>query len=67
MRFLDGIALILVVIGAINWGIIGFFGFNVVEAIFGIGVFSAIIYILVGLGGLYAISFFARDRRRVHH
>ncbi|MCT8977977.1 DUF378 domain-containing protein [Clostridium sp. CX1] len=63
MRTLDAIALILVVIGAINWGLIGFFNFNLVDSIFGtMSAFSRIIYALVGIAGLYALSFFGRNR-----
>ncbi|MGI5825957.1 MAG: DUF378 domain-containing protein [Patescibacteria group bacterium] len=52
----DWIALILVIIGALNWGAIGLFGLNFVEAIFGIAtIITRIIYILVGLAGLYLI------------
>lgn len=55
----DCIVLTLVIIGAINWGLIGFFGFNVVSEIFGgMSWVSRIIYALVGLGGLYLISFY---------
>jgi len=47
------IALFLTIIGAINWGLIGFFGFNLVEALFGDGTtLSRIIYSLVGIAGL---------------
>lgn len=63
MKALDITALLLVVIGAINWGLIGFFQFNLVDMLFGMGTgFSRVIYALVGLAGLYAISFFAKDR-----
>jgi len=63
MKTLDYIALILVVIGAINWGLIGFFNFDLVEAIFGnMTLVSRIIYALVGISGLYALSFFGRLR-----
>ncbi len=63
MKTLDYIALVLVVIGAINWGLIGFFGFDLVRAIFGdMSVVSRIIYALVGVSGLYALSFFGRLR-----
>ena len=66
MRGLDVIALILVVIGAINWGLIGFFDFNLVSALFGsMTTFSRVIYSLVGIAGLYAISFFGRNNERV--
>ncbi|MDI9509224.1 MAG: DUF378 domain-containing protein [Clostridiales bacterium] len=61
MKALDYIALILVVIGAINWGLIGFFEFDLVRAIFGdMTLVSRIVYALVGLAGLYSLSFFGR-------
>ena len=63
MKTLDYIALVLVVIGAINWGLIGFFSFDLVKAIFGnMTIVSRIIYALVGVSGLYALSFFGRLR-----
>ncbi len=64
MRALSIISLILMAIGAINWGLIGIFGFNIITAIFGYGtagiVVTRIIYILVGLAGVYGISMFVR-------
>jgi len=63
MKTLDYIALILVVIGAINWGLIGFFDFDLVRVIFGdMTLVSRIVYALVGVSGLYALSFFGRLR-----
>ena len=63
MKTLDIIALILVVIGAINWGLIGFFRFDLVAGLFGdMSAFSRVVYALVGIAGLYAISFFGKDR-----
>lgn len=63
MKTLDYIALILVVIGAINWGLIGFFSFDLVRLIFGdMTLISRIVYALVGVSGLYALSFFGRLR-----
>lgn len=57
MKIIDKIALVLVIIGAIVWGIIGIFNFNVVDALFGAGsIISKIIYILVGISGLWAIK-----------
>lgn len=53
---MDWIALILVIIGALNWGAVGLFDFNFVEAIFGVAtIITRIIYILVGLAGLYLV------------
>ncbi len=58
-KVFDCIVLTIVIIGAINWGLIGFFDFNLVAAIFGsMSWISRIIYALVGLGGLYLISFY---------
>ncbi len=57
------LAWILVVIGAINWGLVGFFNFNLVDAIFGTGsIVARIIYALVGLAGLWSIMLFSRIR-----
>lgn len=63
---MDTAALILVIIGALNWGLIGLFGFDLVATIFGgqDALISRIVYSLVGLAGLYSISFLARDRSR---
>lgn len=63
MKALDTLALLLVIIGAVNWGLIGFFRFDLVAAIFGdMTALSRIIYALVGIAGLYSLSFFGRDR-----
>lgn len=57
----DLIALILVIVGGLNWGLIGLLDFNLVAAIFGEGsALSRIIYILVGLAALYTIYFVTR-------
>jgi uncharacterized protein len=57
MRGLHYTCLVLVIIGALNWGLIGFFGFDLVAAIFGgqDAAFSRIVYALVGLAGLTLI------------
>ena len=63
MKTLDYLALIFVVVGAVNWGLIGFFDFDLVRAIFGnMTLVSRIIYAIVGISGLYALSFFGRLR-----
>ena len=57
MKIIDKIALVLVIIGAINWGLIGIFDFNLVEMIFGnMTIIARIIYALVGISGLWAIK-----------
>ena len=57
--------LLLVIIGAINWGLIGFFQFDLVAAIFGgqSAMLSRIIYGLVGLAGLYSIKFLVSQEK----
>ncbi|HIT00666.1 MAG TPA: DUF378 domain-containing protein [Candidatus Faecaligallichristensenella faecipullorum] len=65
---LDRIALILVIIGALNWGSIGLFQFDVVAWIFGsaANMISRIIYTLVGVAGLWSISLLFRERHPEH-
>ena len=55
---LDIIALVLMIIGALNWGSIGLFRFDLVAALFGgqTAVFSRIIYSIVGLAGIWGIT-----------
>ncbi|MBE6020948.1 MAG: DUF378 domain-containing protein [Firmicutes bacterium] len=57
--FLRYAVLILIIIGALNWGLIGFFGFDLVASIFGgqLSLISRIIFAVVGVAGIYAISF----------
>lgn len=53
---LDWIALILVIVGAANWGLVGIFDFDLVATIFGdMSVISRVVYILVGVSGLWMI------------
>ncbi|NCU43260.1 DUF378 domain-containing protein [Candidatus Falkowbacteria bacterium] len=53
MKALNAIALILVIIGGLNWGLIGFFNFNLVTTIFGdLSILSRVVYSLVGLSAL---------------
>ncbi|MBR3772039.1 MAG: DUF378 domain-containing protein [Clostridium sp.] len=61
MKVIDCISLVLVIIGAINWGLIGFLDFNLVSVLFGeMTWLSRVIYALVGISGLYTLSFFSR-------
>jgi uncharacterized protein len=62
-------AIALVVIGALNWGLVGLFNFDLVAAIFGrMSVLSRIIYVAISLGGLYMIAdaFRLREEPRRH-
>lgn len=61
MKVLYYIALTLVIIGAINWLLIGLFSFDLVATLFGtMSVFSRIIYSLVGIAGIISISLYSR-------
>ena len=61
MTALITITLILVIIGALNWGLVGFFNFNLVSAIFGDkSAISKVVYALVGIAGLYTIFLLTR-------
>ena len=63
MRTLHAIVLTLVIIGGINWGLIGLFDFNLVDSIFGtMSLVSRIIYTLVGIAGIWAIAFYGNNR-----
>ena len=55
MSSVDWLAWILVVVGALNWGFVGVANLNVVELLFGSAALTQVVYILVGLGGLYML------------
>lgn len=62
MKVIDKIALVLIIIGAINWGLIGIFKFNLVETIFGdMTVLARIVYGLVGVSGIWGIKLLFDD------
>ena len=56
MKTLQKIALFLTIVGAIVWGLIGIFDFNLVEAIFGSDMLARVIYSIVGITGLINIG-----------
>lgn len=64
------VVLAIAIVGALNWGLIGFFNWNLVDAIFGGGAFeetstaSRVVYALVGLAGLASIAFLIPARGR---
>ena len=68
MKWFDYTALTLVIIGAVNWGLIGFFRFDLVAFLFGgqASTFSRIIYTVVALAGVWCISLLFRPREEVH-
>ena len=61
--FLDKISLILVIVGALNWGGVGLFGFDLVAFLCGgqVGIVSRIIYTLVALAGIWCITLLFRE------
>jgi uncharacterized membrane protein YuzA (DUF378 family) len=64
VKKLDVLAAVLVVVGALNWGLVGAIHFNLVAALFGASIISSIVYVLVGLAGLYqALQWNAIPRR----
>ena len=59
MKALNIVALTLVIVGALNWLLVGLFEFNLVDWIFGsLSVISRIVYTLVGLAGIWSIAFY---------
>lgn len=62
MKALDYTALTLVIIGAINWGLIGFFNFDLISILFGgmTSWISRIIYALVGISGVYTLTLYGK-------
>ncbi|MEI8194471.1 MAG: DUF378 domain-containing protein [Phycisphaerae bacterium] len=68
MKTLDITTIVLVIIGALNWGLIGVAHVNLVMVLFGDTVVSSLIYALVGLSGLYlAIRLLARPEPFLPH
>lgn len=61
MKIINTIALILVIVGGLNWGLVGLFKFNLVDFLFGEGsILARLVYILVGIASLWCISLFAK-------
>ena len=62
MQTLQKVSVVLMIIGAINWGLIGLFDFNLVETLFGTeNVITNIVYVLVGIAGIIDISLLFED------
>lgn len=63
MKVFNAIILTLVIIGGINWGLIGLFDYNLVDAVFGtMSIVSRVIYTLVGVAAIWAIAFYGYGR-----
>lgn len=61
---LDWIALILVIIGGLNWGLVGLFNVDIVATIFGATIIADIVYVLIGLAALYLLVISGSLHRR---
>ena len=62
MKVIDKTALVLIIIGALNWGLIGLFSFDLVATLFGdMSILSRIVYSLVGISGLWGIKLLFND------
>ena len=55
MSTLDWVAWVFVTVGALNWGLVGATNLNLVESVVGTGSLSQVVYILVGLAGVYMV------------
>ena len=61
MKIINSLALTLVIVGAINWLLVGLFEFNLVDAIFGsLSALTRIIYTLVGIAGIWCIALYSK-------
>ena len=58
----DWIAGILLIVGGLNWGLIGLFNFNLVTTIFGTAIITKIIYVLVGISAIYMIFAMMKEK-----
>lgn len=56
MKALDTTALVLIVIGGLNWGLVGLFNYNLVDSAFGVGsMLARVVYVLVGVAALWTV------------
>ena len=69
MKTLDSVALALLIIGGLNWLLVGLFNFDLVATIFGgqTAILSKVIYVIVGLCALYSLKFFPLIMQSIKH
>lgn len=60
MKTLDIIAIVLLIIGGLNWGLVGIFNINLVQLLVGVGFLAKVIYALVGASAIYSIYSFIK-------
>jgi len=67
MRVINTIATILAIIGALNWLLVGIFGFNFIGWAFGTGVLATISYIAIGIAGIWLIGYLIMKLSKTEH
>ena len=68
MRLINTVTLVLLIVGGLNWGLVGLFGFDLVAAIFGeMSALSRIVYALVGLSALWQLIPLFRGQQAPRH
>ena len=65
MKSIDMLAAGLVVVGALNWGLVGAFNFNLVTALVGPNALASLVFVLVGLAGIYFAARWSVSQRRL--
>ena len=65
MKALDVLAMVLVIVGALNWGLVGLLKFNLVTALFGPTILASIVFAMVGLAGIYLVARWSAARRQL--
>ena len=65
MKAVDVVAFVLIIVGALNWGLVGAFKFNLVTAIFGETAMASLVFALVGVAGLYFAARWATAQKQL--
>lgn len=65
MKAADVLALVLVIVGALNWGLVGAFQFNLVTALFGQTILASIVFVLVGIAGMYLVARLSMSQKQL--
>ena len=65
MKAVDVLALVLVIVGALNWGLVGGFQFNLVTALFGQTILASIVFVLVGIAGIYLVARLSMSQKQL--
>ena len=65
MKAVDVLALVLVIVGALNWGLVGAFQFNLVTALFGQTILASIVFVLVGIAGIFLVARLSMSQKQL--